>query len=218
MDAEGNPAIAEDSSQSEEPAADQAPPGRRLGSAANRLQATMAAADNAAEEILEAARMEARELIERAEQVANSRTAELHTQAELLLTRANDLTQQAQALGEATRELTSSVHRVISVEAPAVTELELTAGDAAGDRALLESPADDPILAEIGALTDPPAEQEAAPAEQEAEQDTAPAEEQAEQETPPAEEEESAEEAESPAAPEAEAEAEARRSRSRRRS
>ena len=110
-------------------------PARRFTSAGDRLQATMAAADTAAEEILDAARAEARELIERAEQVATDRTAQLQTQAEILLARAGDLTRQAEALGEATRELTSSVNRVVSIEAPAVTELELPAGEPAAGEA-----------------------------------------------------------------------------------
>lgn len=163
MDAEGNPAIAEDEplSQSEERAPDAGPPARRMNSAGDRVLATMAAADSAAEEILEAARDEARQLIDRAEEAATARTAELNTQAEVLLSRANDLTHQAQALGEATRELTSSVNRVISVEAPAVTELELPPGARGG--ALLESNVaeagepeteSDPIVDELGALAE----------------------------------------------------------------
>lgn len=104
-------------------------PARRFTSAGNRLQATLAAADTAAEDILEGARAEARELIQRAEQVATDRTAQLQTQVEILLTQASDLTQRAEQLSEATRELTSSVNRVVSVEAPAVTELELGSGE-----------------------------------------------------------------------------------------
>ena len=163
MDAERSRAVTRD-----EPASpsggEQSSTPRRFTSAGDRLQATLAAADAAAEEILDAARAEARELIERAEQVATDRTAQLQTQADILLTRANDLTRQAEALGEATRELTSSVNRVISIEAPAVTELELPAGEAgAGMAPQLESAEQaspraepDPVMAELGTLADTP--------------------------------------------------------------
>jgi hypothetical protein len=166
---------------SEEVAADSASesstlPARRFTSAGNRLQATLAAADSAAEDILEGARAEARELIQRAEQVATDRTAQLHTQVEILLTQANDLTQRAQQLSEATRELTSSVNRVVSVEAPAVTELELGGGEV---EPLIARPlppatigagtppaeAEHPITAEEAVVESPPAEAEEPPAE-----------------------------------------------------
>ena len=182
MDAERSRAVTRD-----EPTppsgGDQSSPPRRFSSAGDRLQATLAAADVAAEEILDAARAEARELIERAEQVATDRTAQLQTQADILLTRANDLTRQAEALGEATRELTSSVNRVISIEAPAVTELELPAGEAGQDTApQLESPEQpsphaepDPLMAELGTLTETPGAPAPTPApEPAAEQPPAP--------------------------------------------
>lgn len=160
------------------------PPARRFTSAGNRLQATLAAADTAAEDILESARAEARELIQRAEQVATDRTAQLQTQVEILLTRANDLTQRAQALSEATRELTSSVNRVVSVEAPAVTELELSGGDM------------EPLIA---APIPPRSLDSGTPAEavEEAQVESEPAPAEAEEEQPQAEQE--------PAAPEEEA-------------
>ena len=167
-------------------------PARRFTSAGNRLQAMLAAADTAAEDILEGARAEARELIQRAEQVATDRTAQLQTQVEILLTQANDLTQRAQQLSEATRELTSSVNRVVSVEAPAVTELELGSGE----------------VEHLTARPLPPASIGAGPSPAEAQEPSAPAEE-AVVEPEPDEAEEATPEAEPPSAEIVEAQTEA---------
>jgi hypothetical protein len=135
-------------------------PARQSASVGSHLQATLVAADTAAEEILDAARAEAREIVARTQLEATSRTDQLQHQAETLMARATALIQQTEALGEATRALTSTVHTEISVEAQSVIEEELL------EPAAIEAPRldDEPEVADVETVEGPePAEEPADP-------------------------------------------------------